>query len=464
MLKRYFLNSAANIFSGAVAAVYQLTITAMAVATWVDANFAAWGLAMSIAVIAPILSANLSSVITRRLVQARHGLSETVETAITLAGRHISWGLAILAFVALLCAGALIQIRPVTGSLTTSKFLFLLVVLLSTNSWLILWQVRFGQYYAEERNWPPALILACARGGGMLGMFIVLELGSQNLIAVALGLFAGTCIALAATKLVLPGPRQTAGEGSLPTTLEVRNQFWRNLSVLYGFAFGAASSLIIQFSIPPLIAFFEPQHFNAFYVASTVNAVVVSILSAAMLALLAPFARWHATGSAQAVRHIALLSPALCAGACLIALSGFWFALETVLGKLTNHSVDNNDVRLFIALLGFQTIVRTSAAGFATYVSSTGTSRQMATPLVIEMVLAVTVAIPLGWIFGVHALLLGLTLAGLVGSQFASKILISLHKPDQITAYAASASLITAQLVGSALWWWIVSASVLATK
>lgn len=460
MLKRYSSNATANVFSGAIAAIYQLTITAMAVATWDGADFAMWGLAMSIAAIAPILSANLSSVVTRRLVEVRHHGSGTVEAAIVLAGRRMSLGLTNLALASLFCAGAWIQAHSVPGPLTTSEFLILLAMLLSTNSWILLWQVRFGQHYADERNWLPASTLACARGGGMLGMLLTLALGSQSLTAVALGLFAGTWAALAIAHLMLPCPRQPGGIVDLPSTLEIRDQFWRNLRVLYGFAFGAASSLIILYSIPPLIALIAPQQFNAFYLASTLNAVAVGVLSAAMSALLAPFTRWHATGATQALQRMVLLSPALCAGVCLFALCICWFALELILDALTAHSASIDDIRIFLALLGLQTIVRTSAAGFATYVSSVGTSRQMVTPLLIEMVLALIIAVPLGWLFGVHALLLGLTFSGLVGSQFSSKTLTSLCKPGQITARAAFASLLTAQLVGSALWWWIVGASV----
>lgn len=460
MLKRFSSNAAANVFSGAVAAAYQMAITAAAVATWKGSDFAAWGLAMSIAAIAPIFSLNLSSVVTRRLVETRHGGSEVVGTAIVLAGRRISWGLTSMAFIILLCTGAWIQGHSASGPLTMSEFLIFLAMLLSTNSWFLLWQVRFGQYYADERNWLPTFVLACARGGGMLGILVVLALGSESLIAVALGLFLGTWMALFAAQLVLSRPQRTDSAGKPPTTLELRVQFGRNLHVLYGFAFGAASSLIIQYSIPPLIALIAPQRFSAFYLASTFNAVALGVLSASMSALLAPFTRWHTTGSVRAMQRIALFSPALCAGVCLSVLCVCWFALELILGALTARSADINDVRLFLALLGLQAIVRTSAAGYATYVSSAGTSRQMGTPLVIEMVLAFTVAVPMGWLFGVNALLLGLTLAGLVGSQFSSKAFTSLSVTAQVSARTAFTSLLTAQLVGSALWWWIVRDSV----
>lgn len=462
MLKRFFSNAAANAFSGGMAAAYQLVVAALAVATWLGADFAAWGLAMSIAAIAPILSASLSSVVTRRLVEARHRGPDVIEAAIVLAGRRISWGLAGIAFATLFLAGALIQGSSDLGALSTGEFLVLLTIMLSTNAWLLLWQVRFGQHYADELNWLPALTLAIARAGGVVGMIGALALGSRNLTVVALGLAAGTWIALLAAQLVLPSPRRIGG-ASLPTPLEVRNQLRLNLRVQFGFAIGSASSLIVQYSIPPLIALIAPQHFNAFYLASTVNVVVVGLLSAAMLALLAPFTRWHAIGASQGVQRIALFSPALCAGLSLAVLYACWFMLEIIPDALTTQTADIADVQVFLALLGLQTIVRTSAMGFATIVAAAGTSRQMGIPLMIEMLLAFTVAVPLGWLFGVQGLMLGLTLAALVGSQFSSRPFTLLFMPAGTPARAAFASLLAAQLIGSAIWWLIVGPAALNT-
>lgn len=457
MLNRFSSNATANILSGVVAAAYQLSITAIAVSTWDSADFATWGLAMSIAAIAPILSANLSSVMTRRLVEVRHGGSREIENSIVLAGRRISRILACVAFVSLFTAGAWIHMNSAPGLSTTSGFLILLALLLLTNTWLLLWQVRFGQAYAEERNWVPALISSCARAGGMLGMISVLALGSTSLVQVALGLFVGTWITLGLTHFSFSPRRSSAAPESKPTKLEIRHQFWRNLRILYGFAFGVASSIVIQYSITPLIALIEPELFNAFYLASTLNVVAIGVLSSAMSALLAPFTRWHATRASQAVIRIGFFSPALCAGVSLAALFGCWTALEFVLDLMTLSSANVGDIRHFLILLGLQTIVRTSAAGFATYVSSAGTSRQMAVPLAIEILLALFVAVPLGWKFGVDALLLGLTFAALIGSQFSSKTFASLCNPNQITTRVAFASLLLAQVVGSALWWWLVS-------
>jgi hypothetical protein len=459
MLRRFAFNAGANIFSGAVAAAYQLAITGMGIRAWHRAEFASWALALSVAAIAPVFAANLSSVVTRRVVEARHGKSGAAESAIVLAGRRIGQRLACVAFAILICAGAWIQRRSVSGAISTSAFMELLVVVLLTYSWLLLWQVRFGQYYADERNWLPALTLAAARIGGTLGMFAVLAAGNHSLLAAALGLCAGTWTGLACAQLLLPSPRAVGTVGSSPTRPEIQKQYWNNVRLLSGFAVGAASMLVIQFSIPPLIALIAPERFNAFYLASTLNTVAVGVLAAAMSAMLAPLTRWHARGDTSSLQRVALFSPILCASSCLAVLCFCWYAMGPVLHSLTVRAANIADIRIFLALLGFQTIIRNAAAGYAMYIASAGSSRQMGAPLVIEIVLAFSVAVPAGWFYGERALLYGLSFAGLVGSLYSSKVLASLHRPERVSLRAAISSLLLAQASVCGLWWSIVEFS-----
>jgi hypothetical protein len=456
MLKRFASNTAANVFSGAVSAVYLLAITSMGSSTWHGAEFASWALALSIAAIVPIFAANLSSVVTRRVVEARYGKSRAAESGIVLAGRSIGQRLTFLALVTLICAGAWVQMRSVSGAMSTSGFLLLLAVTLLTNSWLLLWQVRFGQYYADERNWLPALTLAAARLGGVVGMIAGLAAGSQNLMAAGFGLCVGTWTGLACAQLMLPKPRATGFDELNPTKSEIHKEYRTSLFLLSGFAVGAVSMLVIQYSIPPLMALIAPHRFNAFYLASTLNTVVVGVLAATMSAMLAPLTRWRATGDANSMRRVALFSPIFCASSCLFILSFFWHAMSPILNALTLRAARIDDVRTFLALLGFQTIIRNAAAGYATYVASVGTPRQMATPLVIEIVLAFAVAIPLGRYYGELALLYGVIFSGLIGSLYSSRVVSLLQWSNRISLRSALPSLLVAQATVCGLWWLIV--------
>jgi hypothetical protein len=455
MLKRFAFNAGANILSGGVAAAFQLTITGLASRTWHGAQFASWGLALSVAAIAPIFASNLSSVVTRRVVEARHSNSSAAESAIVLAGRRLGKRLTCVALAILICAGAWIQMRSASRAMSTSAFLVLLVVLLLATIWLLLWQARFGQHYADERNWLPALTIAAARIGGAVGMFAGLAAGSQSLAAAAFGLCAGTWTGLACAQLLLPRPRTTGIAGSNPTRREIQEEYRTNVLLFSGFAVGAVSMLVIQYSIPPLMALISPQRFNAFYLASVLNTAAIGVLGAAMSAMLAPLARWHARGDTSSLRRVALLSPIVCACSCLAVLCFCWYAISPVLRSLTVRAASIDDIRTFLALLGFQTIIRNAAAGYAMYIAAAGSSRQMATPLIIEIVLALAIAAPLGWWYGERALLCGLIFSGLVGSLYSSRVVASLPT-NRISLGTAFPSILVAQMAACGAWWLIV--------
>jgi hypothetical protein len=373
-----------------------------------------------------------------------------------LAGRRIGRHLTCVAVAILIFAGAFVQMHSVSGAISTSAFLVLLAVLLLSNIWLPLWQVRFGQNYADERNWLPALTLAAARIGGVIGMITGIAAGNHSLAASAFGLCAGTWTGLTSAQLLLPRPRTSGIDESNPTRPEIQKQYRTNVLLLSGFAVGAVSMLVIQYSIPPLMALIAPERFNAFYLASTLNTVAVGSLAAVMSAMLAPLTRSHATGNTASLRRVALLSPILCAGSCLVVLCFCWYAMGPVLRSLTVRAASIDDVRIFLALLGFQTIIRNAAAGYSMYIASAGSSRQISAPIVVEIVMAFSVAVPIGWFYGERALLYGLSFSGFVGSLYSCKVLASLHQPTRMSFRAALSSLLLAQVAVCGLWWLIV--------
>jgi hypothetical protein len=456
MLRRFASNAGANLFSGAVAAGYQLAVAGLAVRAWHGAEFASWALALSVAAIAPIFAANLSSVVTRRLIELRHADPRAEAQATVLGGQRIARRLTSLAFAVLIATGAWIESRSSAGALTTSGFLILLAVALTANCWLVLCQTRFGQYYADELNWMPAVTMTSARAGGVAGMSIVLAAGVQDLVHVALGLCVGTWTGLGLAVLLLPEPSAGRSRGVAPSGAAVRVQYLISLRLLSGFAVGSASMLFVQYGIPPWVALIAPEQFNAFYLASTLNTVAVGVLAAATSAMLAPFTRWHSSSESRSLQRIFRFGPLLCVASCLAVLWICWLVLEPVLTNIAARAARIEDIRVFLALLGFQTIIRSAAAGYALYIASAGSSRQMASPLLIEIVLALCLAAPLGWLYGDRALLYALSFAGLVGSLYSSKIVASLQGPDGVSIGRAFRRLFGAQVGACAMWWWIV--------
>jgi hypothetical protein len=458
MLKRFAWNASANIFNGAVSMAYQLTIVGLGIKTWHGTTFSSWALALSVAAITPIFAVNLSSVITRRIVEGRHGKLNANELATLQAGRRIGCQATILAIIILICAGAYIQMSSFAAG-STGAFLTVLLMLLLANTWLLLWQVRFGQYYADERNWLPALVLAAARIGGALGMIAGLSIENKSLFTASLGLCMGTWIGLGCAYFFLPEPKAALVDGSRLTRMEISKQYRANIILLSGFVVGAVSMLVIQYGVPPFMAILNPQRFNAFYLASTLNIVAIGVLAAAMAALLAPLTRWNASGEFNSLKRIVIFSPILCASSSFAVLCFCWYAMGSVLHLLTSRIASMDDIRIFLAILGFQTIIRNAAAGFAMYIASSGSPRHMTIPLAIEIVLAIIVAVPLGLVYGALPLLYGLIFSSLIGSLYSSKVVSSLSQSKEIPLNVSFAALLIANIVVCGLWWMIVRSS-----
>ena len=459
MLKKFAWNAGANVFSGAMAAAYQLTITFMAIKAWHGTEFSSWALALSVAAIMPIFAINLSSLVARRVVEGLHSKSEVIEPAVLLSGRRIGHQLTFIAFVSLICAGTFLHMHSTTEVMSTAGFFWMLLLLLLTNTWVLLWQVRFGRYYADECYWPPALMFGAARMGGEIGMIIALALSNQSLAAAACGLCVGTWMGLGCAQVLLPSPSIVRIVGAGPSRTEIQKQYRKNTLMLSGFAVGSVSMIVIQYGIPPFMAILTAQRFNAFYLASVFNTIVIGVLAAAMAPMLAPLTRWHIRGEVSSLRSIILFSPILCASISFLALCFCWYAMDPILHAVTVRTASVEEIRIFLALLGFQTIIRNAAAGFAMYVSSAGSPREMAAPIIIEIALAVIVAVPVGLLYGALPLLYGLIFAGALGSLYSSRIVASLHQPQQISLRTSFSSLLIAQTTICGVWWWIVRSS-----
>ena len=450
MLKRLASNAGANVVSGFVTAVYQLAITAIASRAWRGSEFATWALAMSIAAIVPLFGSNLSSVVTRRVVETRHSTRSNDEPAIVVEARRLARHLTVAAMLLLIVAGAWIHLRSASGAGDMSGFLALLGTMLLAQSWIVLVQARFGQYYADERNWMPAITLAAARIGGLMGMSAGVALHANGLAAAAAGLCAGTWSGLALARLSLPPPP------TYPEALRARsNQYGMNVQVFAGFAIWSIGALIIQYGIPPVMAMIDASSFNAFYLASMLNMIAIGALGAAMSALLAPLSRWHATQQSAPLRRIALFGPIICSLSCVLVLAIGWYAIGPVLHALSTHAATIEDIRPFLALLGFQTIVRTAAFGYSLSLASTASMRQMAAAIVIEILVTFLVAAPLGAVAGARALLVGLVFAGLVSSVVTCWIGLSLAPRGIVRRRAALAAFVAAQALSCAAWWLI---------
>ncbi|MEY2892516.1 MAG: hypothetical protein RJA98_2424, partial [Pseudomonadota bacterium] len=325
MLKRLASNAAANLSSGLVAACCQLAATGFATRIWHGSEFSTWALALSISAIAPLFGVNLSSVVTRRLVQDRHTNRGVNTESIIRGANKLSRQLTFWATILLFSAGLVIYASTPGPEDHGSTLILLLPVFLLSNIWQILWQTAFGRHYSEERNWPPTVTQGAARVGGLLGLISTCTFISNSPIYAATGLLIGTWTALAACTAAFK-PRSIAKK-PVTTPLNIDSQYLETRRVFVGFGIWSLGSLVIQYGIPPIIAALSPATFNAFYIASTLNLIAIGALSSAMSALLAPVTRWHTGGQQKRLRQLAYFGPIVCCTICLLAFICEWLAL-----------------------------------------------------------------------------------------------------------------------------------------
>jgi len=450
MLNKFLSNAGANVFSGVVTAAYQLGLTAIAAHTWQGRQFSVWALALSIASITALFGTNLANVVTRRVVKVRHSIDTQSESSIIAAASRLENQLGALALICLTAAGLYINSRSTNAQADPQYFLGVLFLLIFGNIWIVLTQVKFGLYYSNEKNWPPAIILASARIGAMAGMYLATRYGNESIIQAAAGIAVGAWLGRGLSGQLLAPPHHLKIDNeSRPT---VKDEYFKNIKIFSGFAIWSIGALVIQYGIPPVISVIAPNKFNAFYLASTLNMIAIGAISAAMSALLAPLSRWHARGDQSPLHRMILIGPAFCSISCVVVLTFAWFALQPLLTLWSSRAANIDDIYPFLALLGFQTIIRTAALGYSVSLAATATTRQMSGAIIVEVLISLCIAAPLGRAYGPNFLLYGLILAGLASSIYTCLIGLSLDSTCTISKKKGTGILLASQAFACLLW------------
>ena len=419
--------------------------------------FATWALALSVTSIAPLFASSLSSVVTRRLVDARHSSNEGAEPAIALAARKIGNRLALLAMVLLLVTGFCLQQHAALEATGDLAFVAMLFMLLASQIWFVLLQARFGMHYADEQNWPAAIYLALARGGALLALAAAVHWAGADMLACALAMSLGAWSGVALARAVVRPSRTAVALRKAHCSPEaISTQVRANLAVLGGFAIWSIGSLVIQYGVPPMVAVVAGRSFNAFYLASTLNLVAVGAITAAMSSLLAPMSRWHATNDGTPLRRIVHYGPLACAMCCVAVLAFAWLALDAALTTLSTRAATSAEIRPFLAILGFQTILRTAAMGSSISLASAGSMRQMSAPIILEVVVTLVLAPLMGWWGGPRGILSALVIAALMSSCYTCVIGLSLDRTKSLRKLPSLGIFLVSQALACAAWWCLV--------
>jgi hypothetical protein len=452
MIKKIASNASANVVSGLVSFLYQIGLVAVASRVWGGIDFSIWALALSIAAIAPLFGSNLSSVVTRRLLHANKHLSQSNVPAILFSARLLERQLSVLAIVLLTTIGAILFFYKVSSWTDLYVPICLLFSLIGTNIWIVLWQVKFGRFYAVENNWSPAFIMGGARLGGLLFFILGIQISSQSLLISSLFLFGGTWIGVLVSNRLTSKITKNYNDVALKSIIFIKVEYLENLRIYSGFVIWSLGALFIQYCIPPIFSMIEPDRFNAFYLAYTLSMVAIGVLSTGMSALLAPFLRWHGDEKINYLKRIIYYGPAIASFVSLTIFSAEWYLIGPSMELLSIKAAPIEQVKPFISILGFQSLIRLTAMGYSLVLASLGNPKEMSFAIFFEIILTIMVAFPFGWFFGPYLLLWGLVFSGFISSLYTCYIGFKLISKEEIKLSRAVGIFVLSQISVCTIW------------
>jgi hypothetical protein len=434
MLRRFASNALANLTTGISSTFHQVGLTAIASRSFDSIGFAAWSLAVSLSALAPLFSVSLSTIVTRQLVE----LPKPQHPVLLIAARRVARGLSLIAFVAiiLIALGMQYASQPARAFGSTS-FCLLVALLVLSQVWQVVFQPSFGWFYAHEQNWGAARVIVAARVFATSGMGLLCWLVSGNPALAALFVAAGAALGLAVGgRARLPTAVTTVANG--PHHLQtdaVRQRQKAMMPLLKAFAVWSIGATAIQYGLPAFISIIAPAHFSAFFLAFTLNQVVIGTVATAASALLAPLARKRLAGDFAHLEMWLSWAPVATAAALVALMTSLWFAMPYLLAAWSPGVATANDVRAPFYWLAMQTIARSMTLIHSVLLSSTGRPAQLSRPIFFELALALLFAVPLGYYFGESAFLAALAGAGLFTAIFTVRLTLWLDvcRPESRT-------------------------------
>jgi hypothetical protein len=450
MIKRRFAsNAAANVAAGASATLFQIGLTAIASRVLGSVEFGRWALALSLSALTPLFAVNLSSIVTRRL------LEQGPENATTVmhAARQWAFALGSAALAGICLAGWGLQaVSTLLHNRPAWEFLAVVAVLTLGQLWQVLAQPRFGWHFAREHNWQVAITNSAARLMALLAVLAAALSGLRTPLGLALGLGLGaaTGVLLATRWGSATPPVQT--HRSDATAAAVRAERQAMTPLLRAFAVWALGSAAIQYVLPAFVSLIAPKTFTPFYLAYTLNLIVLGIVGAVASAMLAPLTRQRLAGEFNALERWLTLGPMATGGILLLMLSMVWYTLPLVLSVWSAGVAGVDDVRRPFFWLGLQTLVRSISLVYSVLLSSAGRPAQMAQPILMELALTVMIALPLGWAFGDVALLAALATAGLATAFLTMRVGLALVPYDSTQRAKLGLTFLAAQALACTAW------------
>jgi hypothetical protein len=206
----------------------------------------------------------------------------------------------------------------------------------------------------------------------------------------------------------------------------LKRQLLETMLLLRWFAVWSFGMAAIQYGLPQLMSILGAAHYNAFYLAYSLNLGLSGAVAAVGSAMLAPVARLGASGDRYAMVQALTYLPILIALFVVTALVALQLAMPLLVTHWSHGIALAGDINTYLFLLGFQTVARALSVVFAMVLASRATALRLVGPALLEVAVVLFIAVPLGGLFGERAFLLALAGAGVTGALATATVGIGL--------------------------------------
>ena len=390
------INALANIVTGFSIVIFQIIGTRIVANTGAD-NLGVWALAVSLAGFAPLFAFNLNTGVARLAIgllhQSTHELVNLLSCAARLARRYLG-----IAVVAMLVGGLLLPIMyPVQIGVEPVPRVVGVAGLFIGSCWIVFAQPLQGVLIARQQNISIAKAVLLGRLLALAVLWATVVFTDSlpwALVACGVSLWFSYWL----MRRDVPEWRQQAAISYGGEQEAMLGKISR------GFALWSITALLFQGSLVPLVGVIEPESTTPVYLAVTLLAILVGVVNAGTGALIAPMGRMVGE---EAFANVVRLSWLVGAGLVVYSVL-LIFALPQILELWVGNTVDVAQVQRYLMLIAGLQCVRLSGAVSSVTLMVKADNRQLTGPSLFGLVGLLVLAVPLGLMAGVPAMLAAL--------------------------------------------------------
>jgi hypothetical protein len=409
MLRKIASNATANIAGGGVIAIFQFGMTSAVARLYSTYEVTIWAIAASLASFAPLLSCNLSVTVARKLstVSDMEGGYGIVLKAANSVARYLTT-------VGLLLAGLLLILIPHVYSELAQEndwsFVLVAIVWFIGGCWVIPAQPSQGYLLFEQRNWRITFVNLVVRGSSILAFLIISKTFPMSY-GIAISVSAG---------LLWIGPWLMAR--GMPAYETIDKKYWKLqrleiVRVSWGFGVWNLTSAATQTATIPTIALIASELVNPVFFAFTIVSTLASGLTAVANSLIAPLAVFVNNRNVDSAIRMVIQSTVVLWSIYSIATLTIFIFLDPLMRLWVGNEIfDGVNNHVCFILLALQYSLRSLGLTSSISIAVSAPARVLALSPLAEAFAIATIALPLAFFVGPIAFLLGLCIAGLVGT------------------------------------------------